>query len=114
MLEMLTASWPTLSRWEQTLRVSLSGFTLLETVASDNKIDTFSNAWPKSASILSRRLREVQPNLEEAGIKYVTKHNNQGSHIEIKNQKYNEVGSGEAPMENVNNLALKKRRRIAK
>lgn len=87
---------------------------LLQTIANYHKIDTFSKGWPKSASILSRRLREVQPNLAEYGIKYLTKHDRKGSYIEIKNQKYNAEDNEEIPMVTNNNVGLTKKTRIRK
>jgi hypothetical protein len=40
----------------------------LEPVATDLKINTSHKSWPKSPSILSRRLNEVKTNLREVGI----------------------------------------------
>lgn len=44
----------------------------LENVATEERIDTKSKAWPKSSASLTRRLREIASNLAEAGIKIET------------------------------------------
>lgn len=44
----------------------------LETVAQDLHIDTRSKQWPKTPSWVTRRLREVQPNLLAMGVEFIT------------------------------------------
>jgi 5S rRNA maturation endonuclease (ribonuclease M5) len=41
----------------------------LESVAEDEKLDVRGKSWPKAPNVLSRRLREVQPNLGDVGIR---------------------------------------------
>ncbi len=52
-------------RWEGSSSKLLE---TLEVVAEAERIDIRAKAWPKAPNILSRRLREVQPNLAEVGI----------------------------------------------
>lgn len=40
----------------------------LEGVAEEQKINTRNKAWPGAAHVLTRRIKEVRPNLQEAGI----------------------------------------------
>ena len=53
------------SDWEGTVTQL---FQELITTAYDSRIDTFGRMWPKSASILSRRINEVKTILRSKGI----------------------------------------------
>lgn len=57
--------------------------------AEQNNINTKNHKWPKSAAILSRRLKEVEANLAQVGIQYHTRHNTKGAHVEIVTQTTN-------------------------
>jgi hypothetical protein len=45
---------------------------LLDGMAEGEKIDVKSKSWPKAAHVLTKRLNEIKPNLQEAGITVVT------------------------------------------
>jgi energy-coupling factor transporter ATP-binding protein EcfA2 len=63
-------------------------------VAETEKIDTRARLWPKAAHILTRRLNEVRPNLQEAGVLIEHSHG-KGNLVTLKRGD-NSVGSVEA------------------
>lgn len=58
----------------------------LEKVASRHSINMLSNLWPASASALSRRLKEIKSNLEDAGIKYSRRKKASGKELKFVNE----------------------------
>lgn len=58
----------------------------LEAVADRAKINTRDELWPKTADILSRRLKEVKSNLEKLGITFDIRHGGQAKIVTIENE----------------------------
>jgi len=56
----------------------------LEKVAREQRISTDAKGWPGAPHVLTRRLKEVQPNLAAAGIDVQCNRNRQGSSIWIR------------------------------
>ena len=66
----------------------------LNRVAEEQKIDT-RRPWPKAAHILTRRLNEVRPNLQDAGVSITGRHSGDRS-ITIRRVPENSVQSAQA------------------
>lgn len=68
------------NKWKGTVANLL---TALEFVAKKEKIDTYTKAWPGAAHVLSRKLKEVQSNLEQKNIHFVIRHNGDAKVVTI-------------------------------
>ncbi len=60
----------------------------LNAIAEKEKIDTKAKQWPKDAGWLTRRMNLVLPNLADAGITYVVKHDGKSRHVELRNARF--------------------------
>lgn len=65
----------------------------LKKIAENEKIDMKSKLWPKSASSMSRRIREVEINLLEVGIRWDRQHGDKRTIRLSKNGRTNAVGA---------------------
>lgn len=78
----------------------------LEMVAAENRIDTNHHLWPGAANVLSKRLKEVKSNLEDAGISYSIRKGSSGKKLTFSNQKAQGEDDGESTQDGVLDLGL--------
>lgn len=67
-------------KWEGSVAKLLGA---LQRVADKERINTYVKTWPKAAHILSRRLKEVQSNLKQAGIVFQIRHDGDAKVVTI-------------------------------
>ncbi|SDL15220.1 hypothetical protein [Halarsenatibacter silvermanii] len=58
----------------------------MEKAAAENRIDTNDHLWPGAANVLSKRLKEVKSNLEDAGITYSIRKGSDGKILTFRNE----------------------------